>query len=446
MPNKNQIYIVNITDINNLGFGVCRIDGVVTFVSGTVTEDVAEVKVIKVTKSYCVGRLERLITPSRLRTEPECPAFASCGGCVYSHINYAEEKKLKRQYVEVEFKKAGLPDVTVNEVCAPSGTKHYRNKVQYPVAPDYTYGYYAPKSHKIVKSPGCALHPRIFDEISEQACFFFKEKNITVYNEETHTGLIRHIYLRAGFKSGDIMLCLVINGDALPHSDEFTSFITQKFPEIKTVVLSINTEKTNIILGKEIKTLYGNGSITDTLLGNIYNISPLSFYQINPVTAEAIYKKAIDLAEIKEGDKICDLYCGIGTIALSATKMSQAKSVIGVEIIPDAVENAKQNARANGIVNAEFYCGDANDPHIDGSDVIFVDPPRKGLSAELIRHIAEVAPRRVVYISCAADTLARDCALFEKQGYTVNEVYPYDMFPRTGHIENVCVLKRKDII
>ena len=444
MPRKNDIYKVNITDINNLGFGVCRVDGIVTFVSGAVAGDVAKIRIIKVTKSYLVARTEEIISRSESRITPECPVFSSCGGCVYSHVSYEKEKLLKKEYVKSAFVKAGLPDIKVHDICTPSNTKHYRNKAQYPVAPDCTYGYFARKSHRIVRISSCPLVPSIFDKIAKAVCDFLKEKKIPIYNEERHEGLVRHIYIRSGFESGQIMLCLVINGTYLPFSDEFVTSIRKKFPEIATVVLDINDKKTNVILGGKIKVLFGEGYICDTLLGNKYKISALSFYQINPVTAAEIYKKAIELADIKKGEKVTDLFCGIGTIALSVAKHTEASGVVGVEIIPDAVENAKENAEINNINNARFYCGDANDRHIEESDVIFVDPPRKGLAPELIFQIAQIGANRVVYVSCSADTLARDCALFAKEGYTTHEVFPFDMFPRTGHVENVLLLSRKD--
>lgn len=442
MPKKNDIFTVNITDINNLGFGVCRVDGIVTFVSGAAPGDMAKIKIIKVTKNYLVARAEEILSPSEVRITPECPVFSSCGGCVYSHISYEKEKQLKREYVKNAFIKAGLADIKVHELCTPSGTKHYRNKAQYPVAPDYTYGYFARKSHRIVKIPSCALVPPVFDEIAKEVCAFLKEHKISVYDEENHKGLVRHIYIRTGFISGEIMLCLVINGKSLPFSDGFVQRMTEKFPDIATIVLNINDKKTNVILGGKTKVIFGKGYICDTLLGNQYKISALSFYQINSVTATEIYRKAIELADIKGGDKVTDLFCGIGTIAMSVAKLTEAGSVTGVEIIPDAVENAEENAKINGIGNVRFYCGDANDRRIEKSDIIFVDPPRKGLSPELIKRIAEIGAKRVVYVSCSADTLARDCALFIKEGYALSEVFPYDMFPRTGHVECVCLLNR----
>ncbi len=333
----------------------------------------------------------------------------------------------------------------MHELCTPSDTKHYRNKVQYPVAPDCTYGYFARKSHRIVKISSCALVPPVFDKIAKEVCAFLTEHEISVYDEEKHEGLVRHIYIRTGFNSGKIMLCLVINGASFPFSDSFVQSMTGKFPDIATIVLNINDKKTNVILGGKTEVIYGKGYICDTLLGNQYRISALSFYQINSVTAAEIYRKAIELADIRVGDKVTDLFCGIGTIALSVAKLTAADSVTGVEIIPDAVENAKENAKINGIGNVRFYCGDANDRHIDESDIIFVDPPRKGLSRELISRIAEIGAKRVVYVSCSADTLARDCALFIKEGYTVSEVFPYDMFPRTGHVECVVLMAKTDV-
>ncbi len=440
---KNEILEVKTEEINALGFGVCKVDGMVLFVGQSAPGDVAKVRVIKVAKTYAIGRIEELITPSPMRITPSCPVSASCGGCAYSHISYEEESKAKTESVKVALKKEGLSHIKVHPLTSPSGTKAYRNKAQMPFAPDGSLGYFAPRSHRVVApKDGCELLPEVFVGICEIVSSFVKEKGISVYDEESGKGLMRHLYLRMGVNTGEVMVCLVINGKEVPGITELVGRLYSAYPEIRTVILNENTAKTNVILGGKCRTVFGDGIITDTLCGNTYEISPLSFYQINHATAEAIYEKAIELADLKESDVVADLYCGIGTIGLSVAKKADISRLVGVEIVPDAVKNAKRNAEINGIKNASFYCGDANDPHIDRCNVIFVDPPRKGLSKELIERIGELQPDKVVYISCASDTFARDLRLFAELGYETDTVYPYDMFPRTAHVECLTILHR----
>jgi len=441
---KNDILEVRTEEINALGFGVAKVDGMVLFVGQSAPGDVAKVRVIKVAKTYAIGKIEELITPSPMRITPTCPISASCGGCAYSHISYEEEARAKTESVRAALRKEGLSHISVRELCSPSGRKAYRNKAQMPFAPDGSLGYFAPKSHRVVvPKNGCELLPEVFVRICDTVSSFVREKGISVYDEESGKGLMRHLYLRMGVNTGEVMVCLVINGKEMPHITDLVGRLYTKYPEIRTVILNENTEKTNVILGKKCHTVFGDGIITDTLCGNTYEISPLSFYQINHATAEAIYEKAIELADLSPEDVVADLYCGIGTIGLSVAKKADISRLVGVEIIPDAVKNAKKNAEINGIKNASFYCGDANDPHIDGCNVIFVDPPRKGLSKELIERIGELGPDKVIYISCGVDTFARDLRLFKELGYETDTVYPYDMFPRTAHVECLACLVRQ---
>lgn len=441
---KNDILEVRTEEINALGFGVAKVDGMVLFVGQSAPGDVAKVRVIKVAKTYAIGKIEELITPSPMRITPTCPISASCGGCAYSHISYEEEAAAKTESVRAALRKEGLSHISVRELCSPSGKKAYRNKAQMPFAPDGSLGYFAPKSHRVVvPKNGCELLPEVFVRICDTVSSFVREKGISVYDEESGKGLMRHLYLRMGVNTGEVMVCLVINGKEMPHITDLVGRLYTKYPEIRTVILNENTEKTNVILGKKCHTVFGDGIITDTLCGNTYESSPLSFYQINHATAEAIYEKAIELADLSPEDVVADLYCGIGTIGLSVAKKADMSRLVGVEIIPDAVKNAKKNAEINGIKNASFYCGDANDPHIDGCNVIFVDPPRKGLSKELIERIGELGPDKVIYISCGVDTFARDLRLFKELGYETDTVYPYDMFPRTAHVECLACLERQ---
>lgn len=456
---KDDTLTVRITEINNLGAGVGKLDesGMVVFVNGAVTGELAKVKLIKVNKTYCVGRLEEIIEPSPHREEGFCSAPLSCGGCVYRHINREHELEMKKNYVKHAFIKIGLGDVEVGDVLHTSERSHYRNKAQYPIGMSkngVTAGFYAAKTHKIIPSEGCALQPDVFSEIVRSFCDFATNKKISVYDEESGKGLLRHLYLRTGISTVAIMLCIVINGDSLPHSAEFTDFIISRYPQIKSILININKKNTNVVLGDKYITLYGEPYITDVLCGKKFRISAGSFYQVNHDGAELLYGTAARLADFKGNETVLDLYCGIGTIGLSmADKVGE---VIGIEIVPEAVECAKENARLNGIDNAEFYCGDASSASSLLSeatkargglspDAVILDPPRKGSTPELISYLAELEVPRIVYISCDPDTLARDCVLFHELGYTIGTVTPVDMFPATGHIETVVLLSRQKV-
>ena len=439
MLQKNQIISTYIEDMNALGHGVCRIEGLVVFVRGGVTGDQLRIKVIKVLKNYAIAIIEEILKPSIYRIKHPCLGNPSCGGCAFSHIDYAYEKELKQKFVQAEFAKAGLSDMVVHPVISGSPCEGYRNKVQLPLTPDYQFGYYAPKSHRIVPcAEGCQLHPEIFNQIAQTVCAFAKQQQLSVYDETTGHGLLRHLYLRMGKETGDVMVCLVVNGNELPKQDRLVAKLLDQYTNIRTILLNVNQKNTNVILGPKNNILYGNGYITDRLCGNLFEISPHSFYQINHDTAELLYQKAIALADMKKVNSAADLYCGIGTIAITAAKSAPNTQIIGVEIVPEAIENAKKNAKLNDINNVAFYQGDANDPRIKGCQLLIVDPPRKGLSEALIHTIQTNAPERIVYISCAPDTLARDCRRLIDAGYQAGEVFPYDMFPRTGHVE--CVL------
>ncbi|MCI8331378.1 MAG: 23S rRNA (uracil(1939)-C(5))-methyltransferase RlmD [Clostridiales bacterium] len=440
---KNQIITAFIEDMNALGHGVSRIEGFVVFVRGGVTGDELKIKMIKVLKNYAIAIIEEIISPSPYRIKHPCAVSTACGGCAFSHIDYQYEKELKQKFVQAEFTKAGLSYMVVHPVISGSSCEGYRNKVQLPLTSDYRFGYYAPKSHRIVPcADGCRLHPAIFDQIAQTVCTFAKEHQISVYDEATGLGLLRHLYVRIGKETGEIMVCLVINGTSLPHQEQLVSQLLAEYHDIQTILLNINQKNTNVILGAQNKILYGSGHITDRLCGNLFEISPHSFYQINHDTAELLYQKALQLAEIEKADKAADLYCGIGTIAITAAKSAPNTQIIGVEIVPDAIENAKKNAKRNHIDNVSFYQGDANDPRIADCQVIIVDPPRKGLSEALIQTLHKNAPDKIVYISCAPDTLARDCRRLFDAGYHACEVFPFDMFPRTGHVECVVLLSK----
>ncbi len=453
---KNDVITTEIIDITNLGFGVAKVDGAVIFVSDTVPGDIAKIKIIKLGSSYSVGRLEELITPSDKRVEGRCHN-GLCRSCAYKKLSYGHEKALKEESVRQIFKKSGLSDVEIMPLVGSPTECGYRNKAQYPISRDkngeYIIGFYAPKSHRVTEAADCPLAPSVFSEIIEALRGFFKKHNISVYDEQSGEGLIRHIYLRRGEVSGEVLLTLVVNGSSLPHSDELVTGLCEKFPALVGILLNINRENTNIILGEKFITLWGRDYIFDTLGGVVLKITASSFYQVNHSAAELLYAKAKELAAPTKDDLLLDLYCGAGSIGLSMA--DEAGEVIGIEIVESAVECATFNAEINHIFNASFYAGDASDTkkilepaeRIRGErikpDIVIFDPPRGGTTEELIEHISSLSPRKIVYISCNPATLARDMVVLKKYGYVGNEVTPFDLFPMTGHVESVVCLTRK---
>lgn len=456
MIRKNDIINLEITSITNLGFGVGRHDGLVIFVSGAVIGDIAEVRIIKLTPSYAVGRVEKIIKISDIRDDTRCPVSA-CSSCAYKRISYQYEKEIKRYYVKEAFIKAGLSEVYINELVASPNVTEYRNKAQYPISidknGDYVIGFYVPKSHRVTEARCCPLAPRVFAEILDTLADFFKKRNFTVYNEESGKGLLRHIYLRRGELTNEILLTVVINADALPHSSELVKIITEKFSSVVGVLLNVNKKSTNVILGDKFITLYGRDYIYDILGGVKLKITASSFYQVNHDAAELLYAKAKELANPTNNDTLLDLYCGAGSIGLSMA--NDVGELIGIEIIESAVLCAKENAKNANINNTKFYTGDATNAEklLDNAEkdlgrkinptIMVLDPPRAGCDEKLINYVASLSPNRIVYISCNPATLARDCAVFKKLGYICGEVTPFDLFPCTGHVESVLCLTRK---
>ncbi len=456
---KNEIVRLRIEEINNLGFGVAHLSaldgsrGQVVFVRDAVSGDELEARVIKVTKGYLVGKIERMITPSPLRCTPDCTA-SGCGGCVYRHIDYQHELALKRAYVEAAFRKAGLPDVRVGEVRHTGEMTAYRNKAQYPVRNGKSgmeAGFFATGTHRIVPADDCKLQPPVFAELTAFICDFANKNGILAYDEDTRKGLLRHIYLRYGAVTGEVMVCLVLNGERMPNEAAFAKKLTARFADVVSVMLNVNTENTNVVLGERYRLLAGRDWIEDELCGLRFRISAGAFYQVNHNACELLYGIAKEQAALTGKETLLDLYCGIGTIGLSMA--DRAGEVIGIEIVEEAVERAKENAVRNGISHASFYCGDASDASrllenaerergkLDPKNTTVVfDPPRKGSTRELISYISERNFGRVVYVSCNPDTLARDCVWFRELGYDIGEVTPVDMFPRTGHVESVVCL------
>ena len=453
---KNDICKVEITDLNNLGSGVGRVsDGRVIFVRGAVTGDTVESKIIKVNSKFYVGRLERIIKPSNNRTdECFCDAPESCGGCIYRHITYAHELELKQNYVKNAFRKVGLPGVTVEAVANTGETAGYRNKAQFPVRSVKgrpTAGLFAVKTHDLIPITSCSLQPKFFSDIAKTVCDMAHMRCISAYDEEKGQGILRHVYIRFGEATGEIMVCLVVNENCEKINADFASELQRAFPRIVSVMINYNRRITNEILGDEYECILGRKYIEDELLGVRFRISADSFWQVNHKGAELLYSLARERADMK-GGTLLDLYCGTGSIGLTMAKDSDR--LVGIEIVERAVECAKINAQINGIENAEFYCGDASDSEgiiasaerqtgKINADVVVLDPPRKGSTPELIGYIAERKIPRVVYVSCDPDTLARDCKLFFELGYDIGVVTPVDMFPRTGHVESVVCLTRK---
>ncbi len=453
MLEKNKIYRAEVVDVNNFGDGICKLDGLVVFVKGGVTGDELDVKIIKLTKNYAVAIIDKMIKASPYRCENDCAAYKRCGGCVTRHIDYAYELELKRGYVVGAMKRAGLGDITVHETTSAGVTEGYRNKAQYPVGIDkktgrVKIGFYADHSHEIADASECKLAPREFTRIVADIREFIESRNVSVYDEATGKGLVRHIYLRRGETTGDIMLCLVVNGRDFTNANDFVSFITERNSDVTGILLNFNSQNTNVILSDDYKLLWGRDYINDTLCEREFRVSKSSFYQVNRKAAELLYKKAGELAALNDGDVLVDLYSGVGTVGMSIAERDT--TLYGIEIVPEAIENAKINAEHNGFTDAHFKASDA--AHFnefikdrrDGDLVIVVDPPRKGLAPSVIHDIAGNNPDRVVYISCNPDTLARDIVEFGKYGYTTDDVYPYDLFPRTGHVECVVRLHRKE--
>ncbi len=457
MLKKNEVLTLEVYDITNLGFGVARAEGIVIFISDAVPGDTVEARIIKVASSYAVGRVEKYIRRSDMRSDGRCEN-GGCKSCAYKALSYEKELMHKEEGVRQIFKKAGLPEVRVAPIVGSPAERGYRNKAQYPIAMgkdgSYLIGFYAPKSHRVTEAACCPLAPECFPEILECCREFFAEKGLSVYDEQSGKGLLRHIYLRRGQVSGEVLLTLVINGDTLPCSEELAGRITERFPEVVGILLNVNKKDTNVVLGEKFITLAGRDYIFDTLAGVRLKITAPSFYQVNHGAAELLYAKARELASPTKNDLLLDLYCGAGSIGLSMAR--DCREVVGIEIVESAVECAKFNAEENGIDNASFYAGDAADaPSLLAPaeakrgeplrpDIVIFDPPRGGCDEELLKYVAALNPSRIVYISCNPQTLARDMVILKDLGYEGNEVTPFDLFPATGHVESVVCLTQSD--
>ena len=454
---KNQILTLRIERLSSDGSGVAHSpDGETVFVPGAAPGDEADVRIVKDCKRYAFGILDHLRTPSPDRIPVDCAVAGPCGGCSLRHLDYTAELRAKQENVTDAFRRIGGLDVPVLDICPSPEVDRYRNKVQFPVGLDKNgnpcIGFYAGRTHRIVPCPDCKLQPGVLNDIGNALCRFFAENSIQPYNEETGRGLVRHIFLRRGAHSGQIMVCLVCTRPNFPHADALCTCLREQFADIATILLNVNSKNTNVILGTETHTLYGPGYIEDTLCGVPVQLGPLSFYQVNTLAAERLYGIAAQYAQLTPDDLLLDLYCGMGTIGLSM--VDHCRELVGVEIVPEAIESAKANAARMGdavAAKSRFFCADAGQAATrlaaEGlhPDVVMLDPPRKGCDEATLSAVVRMAPRRVVYVSCNPSTAARDAAWLEQNGYHAEKVQPVDLFPRTKHCETVVLLSKGEV-
>ncbi len=448
---KNQIYETTVTDYTAEGQGVAHVEGCAVFLPNAIAGERVRLRIEKAQKTWASGKIVEILEKSPHRRNRECPVAKLCGGCDFWHMDYEEETRLKAGRVKTCLNRLGGEALTEVPILAAPDCHGYRNKAQYPVAQKkgraYA-GFFRAGTHDVVENRRCLILPEETDAVKDAVMDYVNQFRVSVYDEASHTGLLRHIYVRRGAVSGQILVCLVCNGEKLPKVEALLARL-QKIPGFTTLVLSVNTKKGNAVLGDRFVTLYGPGYIEDTLCGLSFRLSPRSFYQVNHHQAQRLYETAIEQAGITKNDTVLDLYCGVGTITLAMA--SAAGKVIGVEVIPQAVEDARDNARRNGIENAEFFCGDAGQAALElerngvRPDVVVVDPPRKGLNADTIEALHRMAPRRIVYVSCDPATLARDVALLKQRGYALQSATAADLFPRCAHVETVVLLGRKQV-
>ena len=451
---KNQILTLRIERLSSDGSGVAHsADGEAVFVPGTAPGDEARVRIVKDCGRYAFGILDELLTPSPDRVPVDCPVAGPCGGCSLRHLDYAAELRAKQESVLDAFRRIGGLEMPVLDILPSPEVDRYRNKVQFPVGVDKNgvpcIGFYAGRTHRIVPCPDCKLQPGVLNEIGNALCAFFAQQGIRPYDEQSGKGLVRHIFLRRGTHSGQIMVCLVCTRAKLPHAEQLCAALREQFPAISTILLNVNAKNTNVILGSENHILYGPGYIEDTLCGVPVRLGPLSFYQVNTLAAERLYGVAAQYAQLTPDDALLDLYCGMGTIGLSMA--DQCRELIGVEIVPEAIESAKANAARMGEAVASksrFFCADAGQAATQLAaeglhpNIVMLDPPRKGCDEATLSAVVRMAPRRVVYVSCNPATAARDAAWLEKNGYHAEKVQPVDLFPRTKHVECVLLMSK----
>lgn len=445
MIEKNQELEVEIQDIGINGEGIAKINGYTTFIKGAISGEKARIKIVKVNKDYGYGKLLKLVNMSDKREEPICPTFGKCGGCNLQHLNYEAQLNHKISMVRSTLKKQLGYEPLIEEIIGMGIPYYYRNKAQYPVR-DGKIGFYSDRSHDLVENETCYIQNELTDSIAKDTFKILMKNGMTCYDEKTGKGCLRHIIVRVGINTGESMLILVTNGNTLKNSDKIIKEIVNAYPSITSIIQNINTENTNVILGNECVTLYGQDCIIDRLGDYKFKISPLSFYQVNPMQTEVLYNEAKEFADLTGNETVLDLYCGIGTISIFMA--DSCKKIYGIEVVPQAIENAKENAEMNEIKNAEFFAGQVEDvlPELYEKeikpDVIFVDPPRKGLDVKTIETIISLHPSKLVYISCNPATLARDLKILTEK-YTIKRMKLVDMFPQTNHIEVISVLKLK---
>ena len=448
---KNDILTVTIEDMGHDGEGIGKADGYTLFVKDAVIGDVIEAKIMKAKKNYAYARLMRILEPSPHRVEPVCPMARPCGGCQLQMMDYQEQLRFKQKKIEDNLRRiGGFEQIPMEPILGMEQPFRYRNKAQFPVGTDkegnLVTGFYAGRTHDIINNRNCYLGVEENRQVLDVVLGWMEEYGVPAYDEKTGTGLVRHILIRYGFKTGEMMVCLVINGERVPKQEALVERL-REISGMTSITTSTNQERTNVIMGSKIRTLWGTPYISDYIGEVKYQISPLSFYQVNPVQTEKLYGTALEYAGLDGNETVWDLYCGIGTISLFLAQ--KAKKVYGVEIVPAAIEDARRNAELNGITNAEFFVGKAEEvlPEMYAkgearADVIVVDPPRKGCDAALLETVVKMQPERIVYVSCDSATLARDLKWLCAEGYELKRVRGVDMFPMTGHVETVVLLSK----
>ena len=452
MLSKDKMYVVEIVDIGQGGVGIGKFEGFTVFVDGGLVKDKIKVKIIKSKKNYAVGEIVEILEPSPYRVERKCSKeLKACGGCQIQELDYKEQLNLKTNEVKQVISRIGkLDDVVIHDALGMEEPFRYRNKAQFPIqkvdgVP--VIGFYKKKSHDIIPTDQCIIQHDVNDKIIKIIKTYIRAYNVSIYDEKTHTGVLRHLVTKVGFTTKEVMVVLVANGRKLPYLNELASVLKENIPGFKTLVVNINREKTNVILGNENRIIYGDGKINDNIGDLVFEISPLSFFQVNPLQTEVLYNKALEYANLGENDTVFDIYCGIGTISLFLAQ--KAKKVYGIEIVEEAIKDAKRNAEINKLDNVEFYVGKAEEvvPKMykqgKRANVVVVDPPRKGCDEKVLDTIISMQPDRVVYVSCNPSTLARDLNYLDERGYKCLEVQPVDMFPHSVHIENVALIVKK---
>ena len=451
MLSKNKEYVVDIVDIGQGGVGIGKYEGFTVFIEGGLIQDKVKVIISKSKKNYAVGDIVEILEKSPFRVDRICSDdLKDCGGCQIQELDYNKQLELKTNEVKQVISRIGkLENVEIHETIGMQSPCRYRNKAQFPIQNingSTAIGFYKKKSHDVIPTDMCVIQHDINDKIIKIIKTYIQAYNVSIYNEMTHTGVLRHLVTKVGFTTNEVMVVLVANGTNLPHLNELASVLKENIPGFKTLVLNVNKAKTNVILGKENKVIYGNGKINDYIGDLVFEISPLSFFQVNPVQTEVLYNKALEYAELKENDTVFDIYCGIGSISLFLAQ--KATKVYGIEIVEDAIKDAKINAKLNNLNNVEFYVGKAEEVvpkmYSEGktANVVVVDPPRKGCDEKVLDTIVSMKPDRVVYVSCNPSTLARDLAYLDERGYKCVEIQPVDMFPHTMHVETVAKLRR----